>query len=497
MLVRRLFLTLAALCLAGVAVAATPRFTPAPPSTLDNQMWLDPGLPGTAEAAELAAKGYIRQEYFQSGEANIYAYGPDGKVRAEQRDVPYTTRVIVIRPADPRRFSGTVFMGPSHPLYGGHFWSNIKDLAFEKGHAYATVMSGADDNTRRMPQEPNPTMATKVLGWFNPARYAAIRWPADEDGIRWDVFADTARLIRTPDALMGPLRVEKVYASGWSYTGSFLRTYINSGFHEQNRLSGGRPLIDGYLLGISASTFRSGWVPLNTRIPMLADDDPRRVNRPIDVPVIELMSENEGVTNKNPPTPVSRALRTYEVPGLTHTGGSRRSEIQQIQMAARTGQPQAGRGGGACPFPQSDVDMADYAQAAYDNLDRWSRAGVAAPPSARLIMDGTTARKDANGNALGGFRPAQLEVPLASYGAAPAGSGCDPPGPGVGSPSLPMRRVPLPPERLRALYPGGRAEYLRRFDAHVDRLLAERRLRAPDAARQKREARAAADAAFR
>ena len=88
-------------------------------------------------------------------------------------------------------------------------------------------------------------------------------------------------------------------------------------------------------------------------------------------------------------------------------------------------------------------------------------------------------------------------MPLASYGPAPAGSGCDQARQGIGSPSIPMRRVPLPKERLAQLYPGGAPEYLTKFDAAIDRLVAGRWLRARDAATQKSEARKYAQEAFK
>lgn len=492
-------LTLAVSLLALAAPAFADSVERAPDPTAASQIWLDPGLPGTAEAAALEKAGYVREEWFQTGTANVYTYDAAGKVQVERKDVPYTTRLLVIRPRDPARFSGTVQLNPFHPVMGSNNWSTIAAYALEKGDAFVGVMIGADDNTRRAPPGPVPVMATKTPGWFNPGRYAALNWP-DEDGIRWDVYADTARLIRSAEGPLKDFTVSRVYSFGWSFTGSFQRTYINSGFHDRHRLPDGKPLIDGYILGISSFSFRSGYVPINSRSPNLPEADPRRVNAPIDVPVIELQSENEAITNREPQTPDKDtppgAHRLYEVPGLTHGSGRRRSGISEIQIAARLGKPQPARAD-ACPYPQTDVDMAAFARAAHENLDVWSRRGIAPPRVAqRLQHDGPVQRRDANGNTLGGVRPAQLDVPLAGYGPAPAGSGCDTARHGIGSPSIPMRRMPLSKERLAQLYPGGKAEYLRKFDAAIDRLVAQRWLRAPDAATQKSEARNHAEEAF-
>lgn len=487
------------IALAAPALADSVKRAPEP--TAASQIWLDPGLPGTPEAAALERAGYIREEWFQTGTADVHGYDQAGKVTTERRDVPYTTRLLVIRPRDPARFSGTVQLNPFHPMMGNNNWSTIASYAMEKGDAFVGVMIGADDNTRRAPAGPVPLMATKTPGWFNPTRYAALDWPADEDGIRWDVFADTARLIRSPEGPLADLKVSRVYSFGWSFTGSFQRTYINSGFHARNRLPDGKPLIDGYILGISSFSFRSGYVPINSRSPNLPEDDPRRANVAIDVPVIELQAENEAITNREPQTPdkdsAPGAHRLYEVPGLTHGSGRRRSAIGELQIAARLGHPQE-TPEDSCPYPQTDVDMAAFAQAAHENLDSWSRHGTPPPRVAqRLQHDGPVQRRDANGNTLGGVRPAQLDVPLARYGPAPKGYECDATKQGIGSASIPMRRVPLSKARLAELYPGGKAEYLRKFDAAIDRLVADRWLRAPDAATQKTEARKYAEEAFK
>lgn len=467
----------------------------APPPTATSPIWLDPALPGLVGEAELRRAGYVREEWFQSGTANVY----DDGLAVVQRDVPYVTRLIVLRPRDSRRFSGTVQLNPAHPFQGNFNWQTVAPYVLERGDAFVTVMIGADENTRRAKPGPVPVMAPRTLTWFNPARYAAIHWPADEDGIRWDVFTDTARLLRSPAGPLEGLAVRRTFASGWSFTGSFLRTFINEGFHDRARLASGKPLIDGYLIGISGFSFRSGYLALNSKVPVPNIDDPRRPNRPIDVPVIELQSENEAITNREPQTPdrdtAPGAHRLYELPGTTHGSGGLRTYLAERQIAERLGQPFAAPID-TCPYPQSDIDIAAFARAAHANLERWVRTGTPPPRAERLQHRGLDQVRDAHGNTLGGIRPAQISVPLARYGKAPDGAPCDLAAPGIGSPALPMRRVPLSSERLRQLYPAGAADYLRRFDAAVDVLVREGWLRIPEARQQKAAARQQAAAAF-
>ena len=70
---------------------------------------------------DLPSMGYVEEEYSVSGKANIYGYlddvGEDPRVVVQTPDVPYTTRILVRRPADCmdkagkcRRFNGTVYV---------------------------------------------------------------------------------------------------------------------------------------------------------------------------------------------------------------------------------------------------------------------------------------------------------------------------------------------------------------------------------------------------
>ncbi|MBP8297691.1 MAG: hypothetical protein KAX84_16380, partial [Burkholderiales bacterium] len=73
------------------------------------------GFPGTATPVQLDAYGYVEQEFFLSGVATSYGavgnWGSDGQWSiAPTSTAPYTTRILVRRPLDPKHFNGTVLV---------------------------------------------------------------------------------------------------------------------------------------------------------------------------------------------------------------------------------------------------------------------------------------------------------------------------------------------------------------------------------------------------
>src|SRR3954467_11387884 len=103
-------LKLAAAALA-VGVSLAPAAAPPAPAVAAINA---PGSPFlTIGAFDLKALGYVVEEYIVSGAASAYKLsGPptaDGAWTAQPTDTaPYATRMVVIRPADPKKFSGAV-----------------------------------------------------------------------------------------------------------------------------------------------------------------------------------------------------------------------------------------------------------------------------------------------------------------------------------------------------------------------------------------------------
>src|SRR5262245_1700194 len=76
------------------------------------------GLPGVAahnypffaSNRDLAARGYVEEEFFIEGTANRYNTTPQATATVLDKDHPYKTRIVVRRPADAKRFNGTVLV---------------------------------------------------------------------------------------------------------------------------------------------------------------------------------------------------------------------------------------------------------------------------------------------------------------------------------------------------------------------------------------------------
>lgn len=495
---RRIACLLAAtvsLGLSGTAQAQEPRWAGPLAETPGSRIFAPAVLPGTAEDRAMRAAGYVQEEYLLSGSANIYGENADGTLNVRQADVPYTTRLVLVRPRDPRKFNGIVQLGFTHPQLGSAQWGRLDTLVLRSGAAYALLVIGGDEGTRQRSTAQWPVSTPLLMRWYDPARYGAFKWP-DDDGIRWDVMGQAARLLRDPVA-RGPLAglpVRHVYMSGWSFLGSTIRSWINFGFHERYRRADGSPVIDGYLAGISAGSVKAGHTPLNSADPY--KDRNRELLREIDRPVIELTSEMEAITNVNPQRPDSDAVRgghrIYELGGVSHqdSGISGQVRAASVQLMARRHpaiEPPV-----TCSVGDTDVPMRDVAQAALVNLNTWVETGKAPPSAGRMQVapGGKDFVRDRFGNPLGGIRVAQLDVPLVRYGVPPAEL-C-----GGKVPQRNLHRLPVDRAMLRAAYPGGKREYIARFNARLKELIRQRWLLAPDAEVEARRAASYADETF-
>ena len=429
--------------------------------------------PFGTSTVDLASHGYIEQEFFMRGQADLYDYDAHGDVVVTNADAPYENRIIVRRPADPRRFSGTVVVEIMNMTNGwdlDRMWLTSHDEYMRDGDAYVGVTSA-----------PNTVAALKT---FDPVRYAPVSWAdprpaaqrcpgtalnssADTDGgLVWDIFSQVGAALKSggPDNPLHGLHVAKVYATGYSQSGSYLVRYINA-------INPRAHVYDGFLIGAAAGGPR----PLDKCSAPIPVADPRNIVRPTPQPVIRIQTQTDfymdgGYSRRPDSDAPGDKYRLYEVPGASHAysyTASFQPSPEDLQKAGFTYTYYN------CTSPglSTDFPMHYLFDAAQVNLDKWARYGTPPPHAPRIEVDaqGNTVL-DKYGNALGGVRTPWLDVPIATYYPSSTPASC----------FLQGHRVPFTPQQLASLYPD-HGYYIRAFIAETDRLVREGWLTPPDA----------------
>ena len=166
----------------------------------------------------LADIGYVEEEYFVSGLANIYTWPAPGPAVVRTPNAPYTTRILVRRPAKASSFSGNVVVEPLNP-------SNLFDLNLGWGLMHDQLIRNGDVWVG-VTVKP---VSMQTLKTFDPARYAPLAMdnplpltdpgncatvPSDssrstENGLAWDIYSQVGQLLRgqsceEPGVLRGP-----------------------------------------------------------------------------------------------------------------------------------------------------------------------------------------------------------------------------------------------------------------------------------------------------
>ena len=464
---------------------------------------------------DLAKAGYKEEEYFVSGHANVYEYGTDKNVEIRTPDVPYSTRLLVRAPIDPKKFSGNVIVEIINMSRGWDLdvmWQMEHEYILRNGDAYVGVTS-----------KPN---AIKALKQFDPVRYASLSLqnplslddpqnctklstllPNDssretENGLFWDIFSQVGALLKSdaPGRPLSKLAVKYLYAVGYSQSGMYLRTYIDA--IQPFALTKTKQVYDGYIVGAAP-----GSMPLNQCAPR---GDPFNDSTPIsprNVPVMKVMTNTDFLWSYKARRPdgdsADDRYRLYEIAGSSHGyvyPGSFEPSVSDIKRAGFDN-----RYSYRCAAPRQGNDFPDqyFFAAVLKNLDLWVRESVAPPhgtpidvvnagnpPAAakhdqELINARTlevTTKLDQYGNALGGVRSPYVDVPTATY--YPDGINS------TDQPECGMSKTPFSQEMLARLYPTHQ-DYVDKVDNDVDRLVRERWILRADADKIKADAAAA------
>ncbi|WP_284740665.1 alpha/beta hydrolase domain-containing protein [Amycolatopsis sp. RTGN1] len=438
---RRVVCLLLTLLFPAVVVPAAAEAAPAPTVTaVPANAGKGRPVSGAQGVLDLAGRGYVEQEYLLSGQADTYAqdglWTDDGRwaTHVATTGNPYTTRMVVVRPGDPARFTGTVVVEWLNVSFGVDIpvdFSQSYEHFLREGYAYVgvtTQKAGADK-----------------LKSLDPGRYPTVDLASD--ALSYDVFSQAAQAVRTHPELLGGRTPAVVLGTGHSQSALRLTTYANA-------VQPVRGVYDGLMIhgrAALAAPIGEGVIgPLSARI-----------RTDLAVPVFVLQSETDVVASASVRQDTAR-VRTWEVAGTAH------ADQYGLDLYNAANARDGSINGGApttCDKPVNSMTFRYAENAAFSYLDRWARGG-AAPPAATPIslLLGLFVRRDADQNALGGVRLPDLDAPVAAY--APNNSG----GNVAGACLLLGTTTPLPAGRIRQLYPD-HATYVAKFTAAADRAL--------------------------
>ena len=418
-----------------------------------------PGTPNLLLGAyDAAAVGYAAEEFFVAGTARGYA---EGAVPAD-----YTTRIVVLTPADPARFSGTViveWLNVSGGIDAPAVWFMAHRELVRAGHAYVAV------SVQRVGVEGGGESLVGFdmsLKTQNADRYAVLHHPGD--AYAYDIYTQVGRLVRdSADEILGAFPTERVLAIGESQSALFLTTYVNvvdpvakvyDGFLVHSRFGPAAPL-DG------SSIFDA-----------LEDPEPVPFIEDLRVPVMTVITETDLVGGvRSAGYRLARQadgdrLRTWEIAGTAHadnytiTVGFIDSGSAPLADLVAAYEPTTTLMGQELSHCINFAPQHHYVlQAALAQLVGWTRTGDL-PPTAQPIDMADAGDPpmvlDANGLATGGVRTPWVDVPIARTS-------------GVGSAEPVMAMLfgsgeVFDADTLARLYPGGAAEYVARFAESLD-----------------------------
>lgn len=397
-------------------IAPPPPEPPSPPSISGPIQGPGPSYPNPSinivpGAARVEDFPYITEEYFVSGTAN---------------GGPYTTRMIVRRPANAGSFSGIVVAEALHA--GGRSlvfeWSRVSILT--RNHVFVEIVHSPAN--------------IALLKAFNAERYASLNISMGQTN---EIIAQLGRLVKGGGGPLASYKVRYATLMGTSASSGTVRNYLQD--HPKLRMADGGPIFDGFLL-----TSTNGNAPLPI----------------VDVPMIQMPTQTEvvtwaemGIAYRRPDSDApGNRFRLYEVAGMPHNNSR--------ESPAFANDP--------CTLPVTDFPAGAFTALALNHLVDWIAKGKT-PPRAPYIAvdrnpanDGSHLALDEHGNAKGGIRNVWVDVPIATYGVFGKGKTqaqdrlC----------MLAGTEVPLSGATLRKLYTGT-SQYVDRVDRRLKELVAE------------------------
>lgn len=351
------------------------------------------GLPGVAahnypffaSNHDLASYGYVEEEFFIEGTANRYNSPAQTTATVIDKDHPYKTRIVVRRPADAKRFNGTVLVewyNVTNNFDAENMWFFAWEQMLRAGYAWVGV------STQQAGVVALKTFSTERYGTIDVNRAGTVM----ADALSYDIFSQAGQAIKSPKGVdvLGGLKPARVFAIGESQSANRLSTYVNS----INPLAG---VYDGFVLLSS----------LNQKI---------RTDTP--VPVWKISAEYDVTSGEaNARQPGTNLFRSWEIAGTSHVDQHLRGNREPLElrdigtsseaaMSPRCGVPSVG----------TRTPMHYVIASALDLMVQWVEKKTPPPSAPPLTITSTgtpiVVARDTQGLALGGIRLADVAVPI-------------------------------------------------------------------------------------
>ena len=316
---------------------------------------------------DLAHFRYDATEYFVSGTAN---------------GQPYTTRIVIRKPADAARVSGLVLAESMHPSGNAWMFHFTHRYTMSEGHIGLDVL----------------TSTHEPFAEFNEPRYRSLRVT---QGQAPEILAQVGALMKSTSSPIAAYRIRKMILAGTSASAAVVVNYLPA--HTVLRMPDLRPIYDGFM-------------PTSTGATIPAQATAGGTSRPIDVPIVQVPTMTEvasaNVTARQDSDAPGSQFRAYEFAGMAH--------IDSRDAAAYYPNP--------CQRPISRFPMAAYMSVALDHLWKWVDKGTIPPHGDRILIDrndandGSLMALDEHGNARGGIRNPYVDVPVKAFAVRNAGA---------------------------------------------------------------------------
>jgi hypothetical protein len=294
---------------------------------------------------------YVADEYLISGTA---------------AGEPYTTRLVVRRPKDDRKFSGLAIAEPMHPAAAAaHAFEYNSLYIMDAGHIAVEI----------------DTTGVQLITATNPERYGSLKVSQNQVS---EILAQAGSLVKSPQSPIANLRLRKMILWGTSASSQMVVSYLPT--HRTLKLPNMGNIYDGFMPTMNGTTIA-----------------------PVDVPIIQVPTQHEYgdlATAAQDSDEPGRQFRVYEFAGMAHLDSrNTRKRLQQED----------------CLQPLSELPIDAFASVALHHLLQWVDKGISPPKAPRIIMDlytvndGSLMQLDQYGNPTGGIRNTYVDVPLFKY----------------------------------------------------------------------------------